>query len=58
MICFQLTAADAISCAVRDIDVDYHHFKGVSFSEFYDNMFELVDNITKSKLIREYVKLV
>ena len=40
--------------ATMDVDVDMKHRPGLSFCDFYDSLFEAVDNWAKSKLITEY----
>ena len=44
--------------AQNDTDVDFGKNQGVYFYEFYDSIFEFVDNFTKSKLITEYVRFI
>ena len=41
----------------NDMIIDFGNTQGLSFWEFYDSMFEMIDNFAKSKLLREYVKI-
>lgn len=43
---------------VKDLELDYEERKGLVFCEFYDAIFELLDNAAKSRLVTEYVLLV
>ena len=40
--------------AARDTEVDLRGKDGLTFSDFYDSLFEAVDNWTRSKLLMEY----
>lgn len=43
---------------LKDLELDYEGRKGLVFCEFYDAIFELLDNAAKSRLVTEYVLLV
>lgn len=45
-------------CCMKDAEYDFELRPGVNYVEFYDGMFELIDNGTQSKLIQEYVKFI
>ena len=40
--------------AARDTEVDLKGKQGLTFSDFYDSLFEAIDNWTRSKLVMEY----
>ena len=41
---------------MQDIEIDCNNNPGIAFPEFYDALFEVVDNTTKSKLVVENMK--
>jgi hypothetical protein len=43
---------------LKDLELDYERRKGLVFCEFYDAIFELLDNAARSRLVTEYVLLV
>jgi hypothetical protein len=45
------------SC-LHDAELDFGLRTGVTFSEFYDSMFEIIDGVTNSRLVHEYVKFI
>jgi len=48
----------AIKYALNDVDIDFDGKSYLLFGDFYDSIFEFLDNISKSYLVNEYVRLV
>ncbi|CAG9314959.1 unnamed protein product [Blepharisma stoltei] len=42
----------------QDIEIDFGNSKGIVFSQFYDSMFELIDNKITSKDLQDYIDLI
>lgn len=48
----------ALKYALNDVDIDFEGKNYILFGDFYDSIFEALDNISKSYLVNEYVRLV
>ena len=49
---------NALKYAQNDVDIDFDGKNYLLFGDFYDSIFEALDNISKSYLVNEYVRLV
>jgi hypothetical protein len=45
-------------CLAQDTDIDFKDRANLTFAEFYDIIFEIIDSLSKSTLVSEYSRLV
>jgi hypothetical protein len=50
--------SNALKYSLNDVDIDFEGKNYLLFGDFYDSIFEVLDNISKSYLVNEYVRLV
>ena len=58
---FQQSMANRVLIGINlthDSEIDFQNKLGLTFAEFYDIIFEIVDSLTKSSLIGEYSRII